>query len=206
LKRRHDTPAADEVAKLLSTAKVDHRGGGGGTPMTEPVVVVHSKHRRDFDLLDQDGGRLGSVVRVGGLRSVEAARSYEVRDAHDRCVFHLNVAGPSSEVWGLTKWHYEVVSPGESGKITVQKASPEPTSISEGSHQIGVMRDGPTHAFVIEDDTGREVARIHIARTRFFSERVDLIAEIEDGTSEPLRKAALAATVIADRELIQFGN
>lgn len=88
----------------------------------------------------------------------------------------------------------------------MQKASPEPTSISDGSRRIGTMRNGPTHAFVIEDHTGREVARIHIARTRFFSERVDLIAEIDDGTSEPLRKVALAAAVIADRELIQFGQ
>lgn len=105
MKRRRDTRNADEVAKLLSKAKIDRRGGGGGTLMTKPVVVVHGKHRRDFDLLDQDGDRLGFAVRVGGLRSVEAARSYEVRDALDRCVFHVNEAGPSSVVWGLTKWH-----------------------------------------------------------------------------------------------------
>jgi hypothetical protein len=140
------------------------------------------------------------------MRSVQAARSYEGRDAHDRCVLYLHEAGPSSTVWGLTKWHYEVVLAGESGKITVQKASPEPTSILDGSRRIGTMRNGPTNPFLIEDHAGREVARIHIARTRFFSERVELIAETEDGTSGPLRLVALAATLIADRELIQFGH
>jgi hypothetical protein len=206
LKRRRHTSTADGVAQLLSTAMVDRRSGRGGTLMTEPVVVVHGRHRGDFELLDQDGGRLGSAVRVGGMRSVDAARSYEVRDAHDRYVLHLHEAELSSAVWGLTKWHYEVVLTGESGKITVQKTSPEPTSISHGPRRIGTMRNGPTHAFLIEDHTGREVARIHIARTRFWSERVDLIAEIEDGTSVPLRSVALAATVIADRELIKFGQ
>jgi len=206
MKRRRDRSTVEPVAELLSEADVDRRVSGGGTVMTEPVVVVRGRHQDDFELLDQDGRLLGSAVRVGGMRSLDAARAYEVRDAHDRCVLNVHQAGPSSEVWGLTKWHYEVVLPGGSGAITVQKASPEPASISEGSRRIGTMRNGPTHAFMIEDHTGRQVARIHIGRTRFFSEHVELIAETEDGTSLPLRSVALAAILIADRELIQFAH
>ena len=56
----------------------------------------------------------------------------------------------------------------------------------------------------IEDDTGRQVARVHMARVRRFREQVDLV-EAEDGTSERLRRVALAASMIADHELIHFG-
>lgn len=48
---------------------------------------------------------------------------------------------------------------------------------------VSVGKDSP---WGIEDDTGRQVARVHMARVRRFREQVDLV-EAEDGTSERLR-------------------
>ena len=45
-----------------------------------------------------------------------------------------------------------------------------------------------------------------IARIRRVYSLVDLVVEVDDGASEPLRTVALAASVIADRELINLAG
>jgi len=93
-------------------------------------------------------------------------------------------------------------------------------SVTQGPVQVGTIRSrvGPalralgipvrkkSRALVLEDHHGRQVARIHIARKRRYGQFVDLVIEVEDGTLEQLRKVAIAASMIADRELIDFGE
>jgi hypothetical protein len=220
-----DAPSAEEVAELLTGTKVARRSGGGGTLMTEPIVVVHGEHLGYFKLFDQDGSQLGSAVPVGRTRASasRALRTHQFRDAHDRCVFNLQDVGPRLGGW-LTKWAYEISAPGGSGMISVKRVhrSTANASITEGPRQIGMMRPpdrsrvalafrwigwgGKESPLGIEDDTGRQVARVHIARVRRTRRICDLVVEVEDGTSEQLRRVALAASLIAESELINWGE
>jgi hypothetical protein len=224
-----DAPSAEEVADLLTGSKVARRSGGGGTLITEPIVVVHGEHLGYFKLFDQDGSQLGSAVPVGRTRASasRALRTHEFRDAHDRWVFNLQDVGPRLRSPGLTKWAYEISAPGGSGTIGVKRVRrlTETASITEGPRQIGMMRPpdpspvalafaaigmwwgvSTRSPVVIEDDTGRQVARVHIARVSKIRQLGDLVVEVEDGTSEQLRRVALAASLIAYGSLINWGH
>jgi hypothetical protein len=187
--------------------------------MSEPLVVVHGKHREDFELLGQDAARLGSVV------CVDRARCYEFRDLNDRCAVKLRDLAPSTRLRGLWKWRYEVISPGGGETISVMRVSrrKDPATIAQGSRQVGVLRRisrpaaltkfprvsaviglGTSESLVVEDHTGRQTARVHIVENRLSTKLVELIVEVEDGTSEQLRMVALAASLIAERELINW--
>ena len=213
---------AQEIAALLARTKVRLRAGGG-TLASEPVVVVRGKHRSHFDLFDCRGKPLGRVVQAGRVDA------YEVRDVDERRVLSLQDVGPSWRTLGLTKWRYELSMPDEPEAISVSRVRrfSATASITQGSLQIGIVRSqvkpGPvavalralgspgrkkSPALALEDRIGRQVARIYIARKRRRGpdERVDLIVEVTDGTSEQLRKIAVAASVIADRELIDFAE
>jgi hypothetical protein len=192
--------------------------------MTEPIVVVHGKHAGYFKLVDQDGSQLGSAVPVGRARASasRAIWTHEFRDAHDRCVFNLHNV---SRLRGLITWAYEVSAPGGSGMISVKRVRrlTETASMTEGPREIGMIRPpdssrvalafrwlgmwlGNESPLGIEDDTGRQVARVHIARVRRWRELCDLVVEVEDGTSEQLRRVALAASLIAASEIINWGG
>jgi hypothetical protein len=198
---------ATEVAELLRRAHVRRRRRGGGTLTSEPVVVVRGKHRRDFELLDQDGGQLGLAIDVRRRSLLGDRAAYEFRDAQERCIFNLKNTGSSVTGPGI-KWRYEVTWPGESRTISIHRTSRRTTetSISEGSRQIGTMRGKGSVVLAIEDHSGLEVASVHIARARRFHELVDLVVELEDGISEELRVTALAASLITDMSLISFGG
>jgi hypothetical protein len=75
---------------------------------------------------------------------------------------------------------------------------------ARASKALGILGRKKSPALVIEDHHGRQVARIHIARKKRAGHLVDLVVEVDDGTTEQLRKVAIAASVIADRELIDF--
>ena len=208
-----DPVAAEDVAKLLTPTSVGRRTGGG-TLTSEPVVVVRGKHLSHFDLFDSSAGQLGRVVRVA------RKEAFEFRDIDDGCVLKLEDVGPSWRSFGLAKWRYEVSEPDKRGAISVRRVRRlnDTVSITEGPMQVGTIRSGAARgsralrilvrkkspALVLEDHHGRQVARIYIARKKRAGHFVDLVVEVEDGTPEQLRKVAIAASVIADRELIEF--
>lgn len=207
-----------EIAALLARTKIRRRGAGGGTLMSEPVVVLRGKHRSHFDLFDCSGESLGRVVQFG------RSDAYEVRDQDHQRVLSLQEVGPSWRVLGLTKWRYELSLSDEPEVISVSRARrlTDAASITQGVLQIGLIRSRPrprsgaplkalggpgrkkSPVLVVEDQSGHQVARIHIARKSRNDQRVDLILDVTDGASEQLRKVAVAASVIADLELIDF--
>ncbi|MGZ4222006.1 MAG: hypothetical protein ACXVH1_37065 [Solirubrobacteraceae bacterium] len=153
--------------------------------------------------------------------------AYEVRDADDQRVLALQDVGPSWRTLGLTKWRYELSMPDEPEAISVSRVRrlTDTASITQGPLQIGMIRSRveprsvtvalrmlgspgrrKSPAFALEDHDGRQVACIYIACKRGPYERVDLIVDVKDGTSEQLRKIAVATSVIADRELIDFAE
>ena len=211
---------AQEIAALLARSKIRLRVGGGGTLVSEPVVVLRGRHRWHFDLFDCRGKPLGRVVQVGRLVA------YEVRDVDEQRVLNLQDVGPGWRALGLTKWRYELSMPDEHEVISVSRVGrlTDTASITQGPLQIGTIRAGVAHrrpvavalralgrprrkksaALVLEDHNGRRVAGIYTARNRPRYEGVDLIVEVKDGTSEQLRKIAVAVSVIADLELIRL--
>src|SRR5207253_1618954 len=122
---------------------------------------------------------------------------------------------------------YELSTPEAAEAISISKVRrlTDTASITQGPDQIGMIRSQvkprsvgadmralgspgrrKSPALTVEDHNGREVARIYIARKRQPHERVDLIIEVKDGTSVQLRRIAVAASVIADLELIGFAG
>jgi hypothetical protein len=203
--RRPATSSSEDIAKLLRTARVQ-QAGRGGTLMTAPVIVACGKHRGDFQLFARDGTPIGMAV-------AERRRSYEIRDTEDRCVLRLQEVGASWEVLGYRKWRYEVVPIGDSGPIHVSRLGGRTlsASVTEGSRPIAMMRFQRlavpgTPALELEDDTGHAIARVHIPRVSRVPKRVDLVLEIPAGTSHQLRALGLAAGLIAERELVHFGD
>lgn len=62
-KRRLGT--AKSVRGQIRTArKYERRVDGGGTLLTEPILILHGRRREDLTIFDQEGNELGSVVRV----------------------------------------------------------------------------------------------------------------------------------------------
>jgi hypothetical protein len=78
--------------------------------------------------------------------------------------------------------------------------------IGIGLEAAGFLSASWTPAVVIEDEPGHQVARVHIAGTRRKGKLVDLLVELDGAISQPLRKVALAASLITERELISFGS
>lgn len=83
-------------------------------------------------------------------------------------------------------------------------APPWSVAVVFAALMAGERRRSP--ALAIEDQNGRQVARVHIARTRSWGPLVDLIVEVEDGISQQLRHVALGASMIATLELIGSGE
>jgi hypothetical protein len=205
LRRRPETSSSEDIAKLLVTARVP-RARRGGTLMTAPVVVACGKHRDDFQLFNRGGAPIGVAV-------AERHRSYEIRDTEDRCVLRLHEVGTSWEVLGSRKWRYEVVPVDDPGPIHVSRVDGRALSalVTENTREIARMRFGRlavpgTPALELEDPAGQRIARVHVPRVRRIRKLVDVVVEIPAGTSDQQRALALAAGLIAERELVHFGD
>ena len=204
-RRRPEASSSEDIAKLLLIARVSH-ARTGGTLMTAPVVVACGKHRHDFQLFNRDGNPIGVAV-------AERHRSYEIRDTEGRCVLRLHEVGTSWEVLGSRKWRYEIVPVDAPDPIYVSRVDGRAlsASVTDGASQIAVMRFERlavpgTPALELEAPTGERIARVHIPRVRRVRKLVDVVMEIPAGTSDQLRALALAAGLIAERELVHFGD
>jgi hypothetical protein len=206
-----------EASQLLFEQKAVQRIGEERT-----FAVTRRRHNADYELFDQDARWLGSVV------AAHPAPRYEFRDPDARCVLALRKLAVSAKrvrLVGLWKWQYEIVLPGAGVTISVKQVArkSDPAEVTQGSQQIGsiqeilkpaaqtrfarvaaMLRLGVSPAFVIHDNAGRETARVHIAERR--GNLVDLVAEIQQGTPERLRKVALGASVIAANELLNWSG
>jgi hypothetical protein len=67
----------------------DRRLDGGGTLLTEPILVLHGRRRGDLAIFDQEGNQLGTAIRVRDptSESPEGAWISQVRDSQGRSVF-----------------------------------------------------------------------------------------------------------------------
>jgi len=177
------------VQRSLRVAKVHKHPGGGGTLLTEPVLVFYGKHRQDLRVLDQDSKQLG----VARWFRDKAARleGYEIYGADDEVpLVALN--------WRIPGWfgrgEYRVSN---SEGIEIATLSARETGytarygpIMVGAKRIGYLKPatGRKPAYV-EDNEGREVARI-LGSTSCY------VTEIEPSLAGPLRAIAVVANII----------
>jgi hypothetical protein len=64
-----EAKVVDSVQRSLRIARVREHPIGGGTLLTEPVLVLYGKHRQDLRVFDRDSKELG----VARWRSEKAA-------------------------------------------------------------------------------------------------------------------------------------
>lgn len=126
-------------------------------------------------------------------------------------------------------WAYELVEPGDPRIITLSCAGRWPTNkaswieiperfgwlqsrasaaIQEGPRQIGLLRSGTGRCLCsVEDEPGQILGRVLLADLgSSISRRITLVVEVENRTPDQLRKVAVAASFIADLEMITFAH
>jgi hypothetical protein len=211
---RRGITAAERIKRLLVEADVGARAAGGAALLAEPVIVLRGEHTRGFKLFDHAGIRIGSAIAVVvPISRLRRHTHIELRDVHGGCVLTVRDGGPFLSRL-LMGWNYQVLEPDGSASLTVRRVArrTERASIMDGDAQLGVIRPGnpsflsralkrteyeewPT--FVVEAVAGHHVARVRLARPSWRTKLIHLVVELEDGASEQLRKAALAASVKA---------
>jgi hypothetical protein len=188
--------------------------------LTEPVIVARGEHEGRLELLDQDGRQLGFAERRTHF-------TYDIRDTDGQCVLIYDICDTDGQcVLAVRKvklslrerptgWAYDVSQPYDTGITTLRRTGSwwkGTYSITEGGHQIGLLRGrGPLYPTNIvreplcsvEDERGHLLWCVQLARKpSFMKNRVALVVEIENQTPDQLRKVAVAATVIADHEMM----
>jgi hypothetical protein len=225
LPRRRAKSPAEDVERLLAKVEVGRRAEGGGTLLTEPVIVARGTSHEHLELLDQHGRQLGvaDLVRPAGglwlalLGRSSSPTSYELCDADGRSVLIVREVKLSVSERFRRGWTCEVLQPGEFATITVSRVgrwSSRSYSIAEGPRQIGLLRIEFGTTLVkagawlcsVEDETGHDVGTVLLADKRNSSGRVALVLEVKDGSPAQLRRVAVAAILVADLRVIVFNR
>ncbi|ONK10446.1 phospholipid scramblase-related protein [Streptomyces sp. MP131-18] len=205
-----------------ASASAPQQPAGGGSPFTEPVLVVSQKTKiieltNEYAVFDQNGQTIGAVVQVGQSTLKKAARflssldqfmthRLEIRDAQGQP--HLVLTRPAKFVKSrviVTRTDGrevgEIVQQNAIGKINF-------AIMSEG-RQVGAVRAENWRAwnFAIVDHTETEVARITktwegLAKT-MFTTADNYVVQIHRQLAEPLLSLVVATALTVDTALKQ---
>lgn len=166
---------------------------GAGTPLTEPVLVFYGKWRQELRVFDQDPNQLG-VARWSRDKTakLDGYGIYSTDDEVPLAVINWRTPG-----WLRRTGDYSV-SDSEGIEIATVSAPSTYTSalaIMVGAEKIGYLKPRPAGSkklyHPVEDDEGREVARITYIMSRHWC-----VADIEPSLAGPLRTVAVAASII----------
>ena len=196
--------------------------GGGGTLLSEPVLVVNQKAKlieltNEYAVFDQTGNQLGSVVQVGqsALRKVfRLISSYdqflpirlEVRDQRGMPVLHLHRPGKIFK----SKIIVTLPSGAEVGRIVQQNVFGKIRfGFEVGGQPFGGVNAENWRAwnFSIVDGGGTEVARVTktwegLAKT-MFTTADKYVVQIHRPLDDPLRSLVVASALCVDTALKQ---
>ena len=201
------------------TGKVE---GGGGTILTEPVLVVNQKAKlielnNQYGVFGQDGEQLAMVNQVGQSAVKKAMR---LVSSLDQFMTHkLEITDPAGQVvMQLTRPRKVIKStvivadgPGtEIGRIVQQKMMGKINFGLEANGQtLGSIKGENWRAwnFRIEDASGTEVARISktfegFAKT-MFTTADNYVVQIHQRMPEPLNTLIVASALSIDTALKQ---
>lgn len=215
--------ASERFAKNLERAGVQAGAvQGGGTLLTEPVLVVNQKAKlievnSEYAISDQHGNQIGAVRQVGQSAAKKVMRvltsvdqfmthKYQVVDAHGAVL--LQLTRPAKFV--KSKIIVQDGSGAEVGQIAQQNAIGKIRfGLMQGDQQIGSINAENWRAwnFAITDAAGTEVARItktFAGLTRaVFTTADNYVVQIHRQLEGPLQALVLAAAVSVDTALKQ---
>ncbi|MCD0481400.1 DUF2510 domain-containing protein [Streptacidiphilus sp. ASG 303] len=216
-------PDAERIRRQVQQkAGVGPVAAGGGTLLSEPVLVVNQKTKlielaAEYAVFDQNGTQIGSVAEVGQgvlrkiLRFMTSWDQFlthrlEVRDTAGQPVMLLTrpakifksrvlVARADGTQVG------EIVQQNMIGKISF--------ALMSGGTQVGAIKAENWRAwnFAITDHTGTEVARITktfegLART-LFTTADNYVVQIHRPLADPLLSMVVASALTVDTALKQ---
>jgi len=198
------------------------RGRGGGTVLTEPVLVVSQRPEatetaHEFAIADQFGRHVGWVIEVGQGSAKKALRRLSSVDQF--LARTLQITDPSGEVLlqitrpGKVFKSRVIVQDGdghEIGQILQQNVWGKiRISLESGGHQYGAIDAENWRAwdFTVQDDTSTEVARITktwegLSTARFATDD-SYVVRIYRPLEDPLRSLVVAAALAIDTALKQ---
>jgi hypothetical protein len=185
---------AGHVQELVAKAGFERTGGGGGTLLSERIVVFRGDHRENFELLGQDGAYIGSAIRVG-----ELVPTWKFRGGGRTVV----IVRRARRIWG-TGWRYAICEPNGPEIATVRRklALGDRGAVAAGNRTIGVLklRIWRHAGAIIEDQKGRALVRLTPATGA--TSAVILVARMEDGAPEEMRRVMLATGLIYDWQCV----
>lgn len=196
--------------------------GGGGTILTEPILVVNQKAKivelnTEYTIFDREGRVLGGVTQVGqsaGKKLLRALTSLDQFMTH-RLVVHDAQGNPLLALQRPAKVFKSTIvvsNPAgqEIGRIRQENVIGKIRfALESGGSRYGAIKAENWWAwnFRIEDHTGAEVARITKTWEGLlkaaFTTADNYVVQIHRPLQEPLRSLAVAAAVSVDLALKQ---
>ena len=214
--------SAEKVRRDVAKAGVQVQAAGGGTPLTESVLVVNQKAKilevtSEFAVFDQHANQVGAVRQVGQSAARKALR---VLTSIDQYLTHrleivdmsgnllLKLTRPAKVMKsrivvedGMGREIGQIVQQNVMGKI---RFSFEANGSVYGSINAENWR---AWNFNIQDHTGAEIARITktwegLAKT-MFTTADNYVVQIHAPLEDPLRSLVVAAALSVDTALKQ---
>ena len=196
--------------------------GGGGSLMTEPILVVNQKTKiielsNQYSVFDQDGTPIAFVNQIGQSNLKAAAR---LVTSLDQFMTHkMEITDPAGNViLGLTRPKKIVkssvivtdASGNELGRIVQRKAIGKIRfALESNGETLGMIKAENWRAwnFRVEDNDGTEIARITktwegFARTAFTTADF-YVVQIHHRPPEPLNSLVVASSLAVDVALKQ---
>jgi len=215
-----DTPGSIE-RQVQSQAGINPPDEGGGTLMTEPILVVNQKAKlleltNEYAVYDQYGKQIGGVRQVGqsaarkvlrALTSVDQFLTTRLQVCDMSGAVLLELTRPAK----VFKSTVVVSTPaGEIGRIVQQNMVGKINfSLEAGGQAVGAIKAENWRAwnFRIEDASGTEVARITktwegLAKT-MFTTADNYVVQLHDQIAEPLHSLVVASALCVDTALKQ---
>lgn len=196
---KREAKVVDTVQRSLRTARVREHLIGGGTLLTEPILVFHGKHRQDLRVFDRDSKELG-VARWSSEKAakVDGYGIYGADDEVPTVVIRWEAPGRFSGSGNYTVLDSErVIAALFPQRIRFTSG----LGIMVGGERIGYLSPSGLRWGHVNDNEGREVARIKdIGWARCY------VADIEPSLAGPLRAVAVVASIICVQELARQGS
>jgi hypothetical protein len=184
---------AKRVRGQIREAQIfDRRLDGGGTLLTEPILVLHGRRRGDLAIFDQEGNQLGSAVRMQDptAESPGSAWTSRVRDSQGRSVLAVRLA--ARRRWPKSApsktGTYAVCSPDGRELANIGQLTKRSSRIvTVGSDSLARLDEGDS--LTVSDADGRQVADI-TCKTEWY------VVNCKVPLDEPLRSLVLAASIV----------
>jgi hypothetical protein len=191
---------AKRVRGQIRAAQIfDRRLDGGGTLLTEPILVLHGRRRGDLAIFDQEGNQLGAAIRVQDPTSESPGSAWisQVRDSQGRSVLAVRLA--ARRRWPKNaqtrNGTYAVCSPDGSELARVgQLTKRSPCTVTVGGNPLAYLDEG--HSLTISDAEGRRVADI-TCKPQWY------VVNFRAPVDEPLRSVVVATSIMWDDSRVE---